>query len=302
MPISVCGGARGSPCPGAGASERVALGMPTRSSSRTGGSRRSSTTSSRSRASTRFSTASPTRSAELIPYDALHIYEADTTRRELIPVLARTDWENEIMRTRPAFGQGITGWAVDKREPVLANDAHLDSRVAFIPGTPAEPEALISIPLIARGVAQGRPQRLPRRRGRVVRGGRVRAREVVRRRGSARARQRAGACAPRAPGADGLADRPLQPPQLPRAAARRAHAREPRTRLRRPAHVRHRRVQARQRHLRPWRRGRDPRRARRDDAHRSYAPATSSAASAARSSPSSFPPATRETRSVSHAA
>ena len=24
------------------------------------------------------------------------------------------------MRTRPAFGQGITGWAVDKREPVLA--------------------------------------------------------------------------------------------------------------------------------------------------------------------------------------
>ena len=92
---------------------------------------------------------------ELIPYDALHIYEADTTRRELIPVLARSDWENEIMRTRPAFGQGITGWAVDKREPVLANDAHLDSRVAFIPGTPAEPEALISIPLIARGSLKG---------------------------------------------------------------------------------------------------------------------------------------------------
>jgi diguanylate cyclase (GGDEF)-like protein len=93
--------------------------------------------------------------ADLVPYDALHIYEADHGRRELIPVLARSDWENEIMRTRPAFGQGITGWAVNHREPVLANQAHLDPRVAFIPGTPAEPEALISIPLIARGSLKG---------------------------------------------------------------------------------------------------------------------------------------------------
>jgi diguanylate cyclase (GGDEF)-like protein len=93
--------------------------------------------------------------ADLVPYDALQIYEADHTRRELIPVLARSEWEKEIMRTRPAFGQGITGWAVDKREPVLANQAHLDPRVAFIPGTPPEPEALVSIPLIARGSLKG---------------------------------------------------------------------------------------------------------------------------------------------------
>ena len=93
--------------------------------------------------------------AELVPYDALQVYEADNTRRELIPVLARSEWEKEIMRTRPAFGQGITGWAVVNREPVLANQAHLDPRVAFIPGTPAEPEALVSIPLIARGSLKG---------------------------------------------------------------------------------------------------------------------------------------------------
>ena len=92
---------------------------------------------------------------DLVPYDALQIYEADNARRELIPVLARSEWENEIMRTRPAFGQGITGWAVVNREPVLANQAHLDPRVAFIPGTPAEPEALVSIPLIARGSLKG---------------------------------------------------------------------------------------------------------------------------------------------------
>ena len=93
--------------------------------------------------------------ADLVPYDALQIYEADNARRELIPVLARSEWVKEIMRTRPAFGQGITGWAVVNREPVLANQAHLDSRVAFIPGTPPEPEALVSIPLIARGSLKG---------------------------------------------------------------------------------------------------------------------------------------------------
>jgi diguanylate cyclase (GGDEF)-like protein len=92
---------------------------------------------------------------DLVPYDALQIYEADNTRNELIPVLARSEWQNEIMRTRPAFGQGITGWAVVNREPVLANQAHDDPRVAFIPGTPAEPEALVTIPLIARGALKG---------------------------------------------------------------------------------------------------------------------------------------------------
>jgi diguanylate cyclase (GGDEF)-like protein len=92
---------------------------------------------------------------DLVPYDALQIYEADVARRELIPVLARSEWETEIMRTRPSFGQGITGWAVDNGEPVLANRAHLDPRVAFIPGTPPEPEALVSVPLVARGALKG---------------------------------------------------------------------------------------------------------------------------------------------------
>ena len=43
--------------------------------------------------------------AELIPYDALHVYEADEARRELVPKLARTRWRDEVMRTRPGYGQ-----------------------------------------------------------------------------------------------------------------------------------------------------------------------------------------------------
>ena len=93
--------------------------------------------------------------AELMPYEAVHIYEADETKRELRPVLARSEWEEEIMNASFSFDEGITGWAVGHREPVLSNTAHLDPRVRFVPGTPVEPEALIAVPLIARGRLKG---------------------------------------------------------------------------------------------------------------------------------------------------
>ena len=92
---------------------------------------------------------------ELVPYEALHIYEADEARRELVPTLVRSEYADEIYDDTFPFGVGITGWAVEHREPVLANQAHLDPRVAFVPGTPTEPEALIVVPLIARGVLKG---------------------------------------------------------------------------------------------------------------------------------------------------
>jgi len=85
----------------------------------------------------------------------VHIYEADEAKRELSAVLARGDWADEVMSESFSFGEGITGWAVDHREAVLANQAHLDPRVRFVPGTPIEPEALIAVPLIARGQLKG---------------------------------------------------------------------------------------------------------------------------------------------------
>ena len=93
--------------------------------------------------------------AVLIPYEDVHIYEADEAKRELSAVLARGDWADEVMSESFSFGEGITGWAVDHREAVLANQAHLDPRVRFVPGTPIEPEALIAVPLIARGQLKG---------------------------------------------------------------------------------------------------------------------------------------------------
>jgi diguanylate cyclase (GGDEF)-like protein len=93
--------------------------------------------------------------AELVPYEDLHIYEADEAKRQLVPVFARGEWSEEVLSSPVAYGQGITGWAVTHRTPVLSNQAHLDPRVSFVPGTPPDPEALITVPLIARGSLKG---------------------------------------------------------------------------------------------------------------------------------------------------
>jgi diguanylate cyclase (GGDEF)-like protein len=94
--------------------------------------------------------------AELVPHDSLTIYEADEPRRLLIPVWARDKWADKILADTCPFGQGLTGWGVEHREPVRVNKAHLDPRVMTVAGTPAdEPEALITIPLIARDSIKG---------------------------------------------------------------------------------------------------------------------------------------------------
>ena len=94
--------------------------------------------------------------SDLVPHDYLHIYETDYARGLLIPRLARDPLaEAVLLASPPKIGTGITGWAVEHRVPVLANDAMSDPRVDSVPGTPNEDEALISVPLIARGAVKG---------------------------------------------------------------------------------------------------------------------------------------------------
>jgi diguanylate cyclase (GGDEF)-like protein len=94
--------------------------------------------------------------AELVPHDTLSIYQADEAQSLLTPVLARDKWAEKILSSRSTFGEGITGWAALHREPVRTNQAHLDPRTKTVPGTPDdEPEALITVPLIARDVVKG---------------------------------------------------------------------------------------------------------------------------------------------------
>ena len=92
---------------------------------------------------------------DLIPHDTLTIYEADEAQGVLTAVFARDEYADEIMATQIGFDEGITGWAARRREAAHVNQAHLDPRVRFVPGTPIDPEALISIPLISRARIKG---------------------------------------------------------------------------------------------------------------------------------------------------
>jgi len=93
--------------------------------------------------------------ADLIPHDTLTIYEADEAQGVLTAVFARDQYADQIMATQVGFDQGITGWAARRREAAHVNQAHLDPRVRFVPGTPNDPEALIAIPLISRARIKG---------------------------------------------------------------------------------------------------------------------------------------------------
>jgi diguanylate cyclase (GGDEF)-like protein len=93
--------------------------------------------------------------ADLIPHDSLTIYEADEAHGLLVPMIIRDEYAAEIMRARIGFDDGVTGWVASRREAALVNEAHLDPRVSVVPGTPVDPEALISIPLIARAQIKG---------------------------------------------------------------------------------------------------------------------------------------------------
>jgi diguanylate cyclase (GGDEF)-like protein len=93
--------------------------------------------------------------SDLIPHDTLTIYEADEAHGVLTPMIVRDEYETEIVQNRIGFDEGITGWAARRREALLLNDAHLDPRVSFVPGTPNDPEALICIPLVARSRIKG---------------------------------------------------------------------------------------------------------------------------------------------------
>ena len=92
---------------------------------------------------------------DLLQYDTLIIYEADEAQQVLIPVLCRDQYAEEIMSDRAPFARGITGHAAVNREAVLANHAHLDARSQIIPGTPDDPESLMSIPLITKNSVKG---------------------------------------------------------------------------------------------------------------------------------------------------
>ena len=70
----------------------------------------------------------------VVTYDSLTIYRIDVERGVRHPVIARDRFAELILDYDAPLGIGLTGWAVDQREPVLANDAHIDPALDPDPG------------------------------------------------------------------------------------------------------------------------------------------------------------------------
>jgi diguanylate cyclase (GGDEF)-like protein/excisionase family DNA binding protein len=92
---------------------------------------------------------------DVVAYDNLSIYRTDPVRRVMLPVLTRERHADEVSRYIIPFGRGLMGWAVEHCQPILANDALSDPRALQIPGTPADPEAVVVVPLVADGEVLG---------------------------------------------------------------------------------------------------------------------------------------------------
>jgi diguanylate cyclase (GGDEF)-like protein len=91
----------------------------------------------------------------VVAYDSLTIYRVDRARGVRRPVIARDQFAEVILDFEAPLFTGISGWAVDHAEAVLANDAQHDPRSLQIPGTPFEPESMIVVPLIVEGEILG---------------------------------------------------------------------------------------------------------------------------------------------------
>ncbi len=92
---------------------------------------------------------------DVVAYDNLSIYRTDPARGAMLPVLVREQHAEQVSRYVIPFGRGLMGWAVEHAQPILANNALTDPRALQIPGTPAEPEAVVVVPLIADGEVLG---------------------------------------------------------------------------------------------------------------------------------------------------
>jgi GAF domain-containing protein len=92
--------------------------------------------------------------AAAIRNDGVLLLRANDRERTLTRVLLRGEAAEEIERSTSFPYSGLTGRAIDRRTPMIVNDAHLDPR-AIVYSDPVHPEAIALVPLIREGEAVG---------------------------------------------------------------------------------------------------------------------------------------------------
>lgn len=90
-----------------------------------------------------------------IPFERLAIYQVDWQKRQLYPILARGPNSQEIMADPPfSVDTGLTGAIARSGTAEMINNTDKDQRTTVVPGTTAEAEALLVLPLTVNGRAE----------------------------------------------------------------------------------------------------------------------------------------------------
>jgi GAF domain-containing protein len=86
--------------------------------------------------------------------DGILLLRANDREKTLTRVLLRGEAPEEIERATSFPYGGLTGRALQRRGPMVVNDAHLDPR-AITYSDPVQPEGLLIFPLLRAGVIVG---------------------------------------------------------------------------------------------------------------------------------------------------
>jgi sugar diacid utilization regulator/GAF domain-containing protein len=93
--------------------------------------------------------------ARLIPWDSCVIYLAPDDHPELVPVVVRDPFADQVWAHRPRRGEGVVGQAAMGGTGRRFLDITHDPDFEPIPGVPVEPESALVMPMIYKGTVSG---------------------------------------------------------------------------------------------------------------------------------------------------
>ena len=91
----------------------------------------------------------------VVDYDCLEVRLVDPEAQQLYCAYASAAGEGYLENWRSSLDEGVSGWVVRHNEAQLVNDMPGDPRVAVVPGTEADPQASILVPLTVDGTVIG---------------------------------------------------------------------------------------------------------------------------------------------------
>jgi len=92
--------------------------------------------------------------SEAMRNDGILLLRANDAERTLTRILLRGEAAEEIERSTTLPYSGLTGRALERRTPMVVNDAHLDPR-AIVYSDPVHAEAIAIYPLLREGEIVG---------------------------------------------------------------------------------------------------------------------------------------------------